>query len=411
MQKLFSALKADITQEALTLAGTWTIGEYGDLLLKGGSYEEEELVVKVQESDMVDILATILSSAYSTQTINEYIITALMKLTTRISSAAQIERIRRILQTYTDSLDVEIQQRSVEYGNMFGYDDIRTGVLEKMPPPVFKEVSRQFEQVPKTKVVSKRGAKQSVEDSLIELMGGEITSPGSAPPNGASNMELLTDILGGVDEMGSSSVLPPSQNNLSSIMDLFNTPAAPILQQQSSAPPAYTNPMGSFGSTAAPSGPPALATYNKNDLAITLQLQRTADGNVNIVARFKNSGFTERISGVTLQAAVPKSQKLQLQPISTAELEPDGEATQAMRVMGSKGVSRTILPFLGRKMAANGGDPAPIEASIEDLVYQRRSRECGGSSELGGAGGVELGSRSGKSMFVRGRRCGTWDRE
>lgn len=344
MQKLFSALKADITQEALTLAGTWTIGEYGDLLLKGGSYEEEELVVKVQESDMVDILATILSSAYSTQTINEYIITALMKLTTRISSAAQIERIRRILQTYTDSLDVEIQQRSVEYGNMFGYDDIRTGVLEKMPPPVFKEVSRQFEQVPRAKVVSKRGAKQSVEDSLIELMGGDITSPGSAPPNGASNMELLTDILGGVDEMGSSSALPPSQNNLSSIMDLFNTPAAPVPQQQPPAP-AYTNPMGSFGSTAIPSGPPALATYNKNDLAITLQLQRTADGNVNIVARFKNSGFTERISGVTLQAAVPKSQKLQLQPISTAELEPDGEATQAMRVMGSKGVSRIILPF------------------------------------------------------------------
>lgn len=296
---------------------------------------------------MVDILATILSSAYSTQTINEYIITALMKLTTRISSAAQIERIRRILQTYTDSLDIEIQQRSVEYGNMFGYDDIRTGVLEKMPPPVFKEVSRQFEQVPRPKVVSKKAAKQSVEDSLIELMGGDITYPGSAPPDGGSNMELLSDILGGGGEMAASSVPPPSQNNLSSIMDLFNTPAASVTQHQPPAPSvtAYTNPMGSLGSSVVPSGPPALATYNKNDLAITLQLQRTADGNVNIVARFKNSGFTGRIGGVTLQAAVPKSQKLQLQPITTTELEPDGEATQAMRVMGSRGVSNcpTIL--------------------------------------------------------------------
>lgn len=96
---------------------------------------------------------------------------------------------------------------------------------------------------------------------------------------------------------------------------------------------------GPYGSPAIPSGPPALAAYDKNGLAIALQLQRTADGTVNIVARFKNGGFTERISGVTLQAAVPKSQKLQLQPISTTELEPDGEATQAMRVMGSKGVS------------------------------------------------------------------------
>lgn len=355
VQKLFSALKADITQEALTLAGAWTIGEYGDLLLKGGNYEEEELVVKVQESDVVDILATILSSAYSTQTINEYIITALMKLTTRISNATQIERIRRILQTYTDSLDVEIQQRSVEYGNMFGYDDIRTGVLEKMPPPVFKEVSRQFEQVQKPKLSGKRAAKQqSVEDSLIQLLGSDVTSSGpAAPTNGGSNADLLADILGGGDEIGSPSASPPPTKTMDSIMDLFNTPATsapvnPTPQQQSSIPSSgtpYANPMGLYGAPAVPSSPPALAAYDKNDLAITLQLQRTADGTVNIVARFKNSGFTERISGVTLQAAVPKSQKLQLQPISTTELEPDGEATQAMRVMGSKGVSIRYLLY------------------------------------------------------------------
>ena len=47
VQKLYAALKADITQEALTLAGTWVIGEFGDLLLKGGNYEEEELVREV----------------------------------------------------------------------------------------------------------------------------------------------------------------------------------------------------------------------------------------------------------------------------------------------------------------------------------------------------------------------------
>ncbi|KAI5840092.1 adaptin N terminal region-domain-containing protein [Morchella snyderi] len=341
VQKLFSALKADITQEALTLAGAWTIGEYGDLLLKGGNYEEEELVVKVQESDVVDILATILSSAYSSQTINEYIITALMKLTTRISNPAQIERVRRILQSYTDSLDVEIQQRSVEYGNMFGYDDIRTGVLEKMPPPVFKEVSRQFEQeqVTKPKGAGKRGTKKQIdEDALIELMGGDAV-PGSAPSNGGSQ-DLLKGMFGGGDEAPASS--PTPQSNLSSIMDLFNTPSPAPVQQQNpatmpSAAMSFSSQLGSMAQPAAPSGPAQLPVYDKNNLAITLQLQRTADGTVNIVARFKNNGFTDNISGVTLQAAVPKSQVLKLQPISTAELSPDAEATQAMRVQGSKG--------------------------------------------------------------------------
>ena len=46
-QKLYASLKEDITQEGLTVAAVWCIGEYGDQLLKGGNYEEEELVKEV----------------------------------------------------------------------------------------------------------------------------------------------------------------------------------------------------------------------------------------------------------------------------------------------------------------------------------------------------------------------------
>lgn len=47
VQKLYAALRSDITQEGLTLAGAWVLGEYGRNLLEGGQYEEEELVVRV----------------------------------------------------------------------------------------------------------------------------------------------------------------------------------------------------------------------------------------------------------------------------------------------------------------------------------------------------------------------------
>lgn len=53
-------------------------------------------------------------------------------------------------------------------------------------------------------------------------------------------------------------------------------------------------------------------------------------------------------------------------------------------------------------MVANGGDLAPIEASIEDLVHQRRSRERGGSSELGGTGSIELGLEAVKACLLEG---------
>lgn len=39
--KLYTALKSDISQESLTLAATWVIGEYSEILLEGGFVDEE----------------------------------------------------------------------------------------------------------------------------------------------------------------------------------------------------------------------------------------------------------------------------------------------------------------------------------------------------------------------------------
>lgn len=40
--KLYVALQADISQESLTLAATWVIGEYSDILLEGGVVDEDQ---------------------------------------------------------------------------------------------------------------------------------------------------------------------------------------------------------------------------------------------------------------------------------------------------------------------------------------------------------------------------------
>ena len=39
--KLYSSLRSDISQESLTLAATWVIGEYSEILLEGGLVDEE----------------------------------------------------------------------------------------------------------------------------------------------------------------------------------------------------------------------------------------------------------------------------------------------------------------------------------------------------------------------------------
>ncbi|KAK8135889.1 hypothetical protein PG984_003829 [Apiospora sp. TS-2023a] len=316
VQKLYVNLKKDITQESLTQAGAWCIGEFGDLLLRGGQYEEEELVSEVKEHEIIDLFSMILNSSYATQVATEYIITALIKLSTRLNDAPQIERVRRLIQFHSTSLDVEVQQRSVEYNNLFAYDEIRRGVLEKMPPPQIREASRVLgEASTKTKKAANRRsklvAKPTTDQDLLDLMGDTTSAPLASPTTGPSNTDLLADILGGAS-------LPHQQARI------WTSSAAwehlPPQQQ----------------------GPPAHPCYDANGVNVTLALQRNAEGAIQVTGRFRNSSGGP-ISGAGLQAAVPKSQKLQLLNISNTEIPSGGEATQLMRIVGAKGPLRLRL--------------------------------------------------------------------
>ena len=355
VQKLYTNLKKDITQESLTQAGAWCIGEYADALLKGGQYEEEELVKEVKEREIVDLMSLILNSNYATQVSTEYIITALMKATTRFTETAQVDRVRRLLQTHQTSLDVEVQQRAVEYGNLFSFDQVRQGVLEKMPPPQIKEESRVLGPAPtkKAKAANRKSrVVKPTEQDLLDIMDAPESSGGALSPlNGsqATNSDLLADILGGspTSPGPSSSSPPPQQSNVSSIMDLFGSGAGQT--SSSPAPPSSSNSdllgMGGMGSMSTPQqtqasqAPAGIPCYDSNGLNITFQIQRNAEGIIQATARFQNTSGSGALSNVGLQAAVPKTQKLQLLNISSTELATGATATQLMRVSGCKGVS------------------------------------------------------------------------
>lgn len=347
VQKLYTNLTKDITQESLAQAGAWCIGEFADALLRGGQYEEEELVKEVKESEVVELFSMILNSSYASQVTTEYIITALMKLTTRFNDASQVERIRRLLQSHQTSLDVEVQQRAVEYSNLFTFDQIRRGVLEKMPPPQIKEESRVLG--PATTKKSKAANRKSkivkpTEQDLLDLMDTPAATPASGSSNN-NNSDLLADILGGSTSPAPSSPTP-QQGNMSNIMDLFGS--GPTASTSSPAPP--SSGLDIMGGMSAPPSQQAHAPtghpcYNANDLSVIFHVQRNAEGTIQAVARFQNSG-SGTLSSVGLQAAVPKSQKLQLQNISSADMAPGSEATQMMRVTGCKGVSFSKLLLL-----------------------------------------------------------------
>ncbi|KAF2400388.1 putative AP-1 adaptor complex subunit gamma [Trichodelitschia bisporula] len=368
-QKLFAALKEDITQDGLTLAATWVIGEFGDSLLRGGQYEEEELVKEVKESDIVDLFFTILSSGYSGQIVTQYIVTAAIKLTTRLSEPAQIERIRRLLQSYQTNLDVDIQQRGVEYSNLFAYDQIRKGVLEKMPPPEAREDPQLLGDAPKkhAKVSGggkKKATKMTEEDSLLDLMGGsDLPAPAvTSSTNGSHGLDLLDMIGGSTSPPPQGASTAPPRSNVDSIMDLFGTTSPPPAVPQST-----TTSASLLGGLASPPPQPVSPSnaphdvYTKNGLHIALQVQRNAQ-TANVLAHFRNIASTH-LTGVSLLAAVPKSQRLAMASISATELGPGASATQGMRVQSVNGAPPAKLKL--RLKVGFQVDGRPIQDQVD----------------------------------------------
>lgn len=382
-QRLYSALHADFSQEGLTLASVWIIGEFGELLMQGGSMEDEELVRDLKPKDVVDLVSSVLDSPYATSQIRQWVLTSLAKLAARFAfDSTQSTRIQQILSRYETSVDLELQQRSVEYDALLRRSDLRDGVLEAMPPPEIK--TTMVGTVNEKRAV---GSTRSDKDALLDLMGDEM--PGSGGANGNGNAvaasssssssqqqqnthDLLADIFGGGGGGGgdsSAAARPQQPSSVNDILDLFGNasvsgggaPAAAMSPPPPSSSTSGLADMDIFGggagagtsasaSKAAPAAPAAMTSpppqqppssssairpytaYDKQGLKVTLTPKPNPSRPeiINILAEYTSSADIENLS---LQAAVPKSQKLQMLAASNTSVAPGRTETQQMRVM------------------------------------------------------------------------------
>jgi AP-1 complex subunit gamma-1 len=85
------------------------------------------------------LIDLVLLSPYPNQTIRQFSLTALAKLSSRLSPSSYAQStITQILARFTSSAELEIQQRAVEFSQLLTMHEIKTGVLERMPPPELK---------------------------------------------------------------------------------------------------------------------------------------------------------------------------------------------------------------------------------------------------------------------------------
>lgn len=324
VKHLYAALHADMSQASQTLAAVWVMGEYSDVLLEMGRITVDGVTHDVSPEAVVDLLASLLDSVYATENTREYVLTTLAKLHTRMHDKVQQARIVSILQHYEKSIDVEVQKRALEYTALLKRASIRDGVLEVMPLPelrplVVETVTDAKSSAPAASsalldmqgtVEEAAAPKQSTNDLLADLFGGESSTTASVPAKPASRSKAShSDILGLFDTPASTSTDVSKTTKAMQNLDLFSEEPAP---QQASQPESEA--------------------YHRHGLRLAFTVEKTGDS-VQVQARFTATDGAA-VEGLSLQAAVPKSQQLQMFALSSATVQPGDVATQDMRISG-----------------------------------------------------------------------------
>lgn len=302
--KLYILLKSDISQEALTLAAVWMMGEYTEVI--GASPDAVDdganAPIKATDADFVSLLVLVLDSPYANYLIRQFVLMAMTKMTGRsITTPSQQERIVGLLAKYATSPELELQQRAVEFSSLYGQSAVRVGVLERMPAPEIKAtvlgvgmdlslpflprfllVDSSLQQSARTNQLGQHPTKKYVHSTPFslrhshqtthqaDLLGDDLASPTAPSTNGQQasaqrNEDLLAEIFGGSAPSASSP--PPAAQQKSSVNDILglfgSTPAA-----ATSPPPSYSSPvaaqapsafslLGDLGDVSSPTPQPA----------------------------------------------------------------------------------------------------------------------------------------------------------
>ncbi|OCT82356.1 hypothetical protein XELAEV_18024882mg [Xenopus laevis] len=323
VQKLYKAILDDISQQSLVQVTSWCIGEYGDLLVSGQCEEEEP--IQVTEDEVLDVLESILISNMSASVTRGFALTAIMKNSTRFNNT--VNRIKKVVSIYGSSIDVELQQRAVEYNALFKkYDHMRSALLERMPV-MEKAISNGPTDLPQTngetdpsiidtKPVQSTPQPSSQANDLLDLLGGndiQLVIPTAPPSKPASVGGELLDLLGDLNLGGIPASVP-------------QMPAPQLLLDGLSAQPLFND----------IAGIPPITAYNKNGLKIDFSFERSStNGSITVITTQASNCTDSEMTDFVFQAAVPKTFQLQLLSPSSNVLPAfnAGSITQVIKVL------------------------------------------------------------------------------
>ncbi|XP_043249460.1 AP-1 complex subunit gamma-1 isoform X2 [Colletes gigas] len=341
---LWKALEKDtFDKQPLAQVATWCIGEYGDLLLYAPPSEDIDAPVNLTEDEVIDVYQRLLWSPQNTVVTKQYTLLSLTKLSTRFQKGN--EKIRQIIDTFGSNLHIELQQRGIEFSQLFRkYDHLRPALLERMPPMetarpqangIIGLVNGEPEPEEEKSTVLETNTPTSDSSALLDLLGttdlgmtSTVSNKNSSTSSTAvvNNNDLL-DLLGSLDLSAPTptSTLPQAQT-LTQVFSPTNT--ANYLVD------------GLLNSSAVQSDIPTMIVLDKAGLKITFRLERPPDITDLLIINMsaQNSG-NAILTDFLFQAAVPKTFQLQMLSPSSTVIPPSGQVTQTLKITNMNKVS------------------------------------------------------------------------
>lgn len=233
VQQVWRHLVDDLhSKQPLVQVGMWTIGEYGDLLNDNSTdLPENAEHLNVSEDEVITMCENILNSSLMNLVTKEYAVNALIKLSARFPNSAP--RVKRTVDAYGCHMNVELQQRSVEFSTIFTkHNELRFGLLDKMPP--MKNLSERRENMQNGQLIEEESVANNNSSSLLD----------NKPTNSSAGVSLL-DLIGEVNS--SASVIPETnQTHLKPSSKAIDDLLGLISYDQPSLPPTQDNNLSSM---------------------------------------------------------------------------------------------------------------------------------------------------------------------
>lgn len=322
VQQLWKHLSGELLlKQPLVQVASWCMGEFGDLLNSSDFPEAEPANVSVDK--VIDIYEKILSSNQTTLITRQYVVTSLMKISVRFKDAAP--QVKKVLDCFGSNLDVELQQRAIEFSTLFSkHSNLLCSLLERMPQMETKSstnISVQNGQATETELKNVENdldtvhSKQKDSNILLDLLSGPVSEnqtnfDAGAPTGYDAN---LLDLLGGLNlDMSPQGSDVPSEDSSSIIVD------------------------GVINTKSSTNGIPPMRAFDKDGLKLDFAFEKSpANQQMTVMSLTATNSTQNLFTDFLFQAAVPKSLQLQLLPPSGTEIAPNntGFIKQTLKIL------------------------------------------------------------------------------